>query len=326
MKSKMAYSKISVIFLLHVIILVHTTFQQENKLPHYTEINDRPDCKGGKSLSSSACLPAGYNLGEVPKIPSVIRTIFEINNIREINDKKMTVAFEFYQELTWIDNRISLNLSNEESKLGGVLLTSNQLEHLWIPDLWIQNLFDFKLRSVFKPSIGLFIHKQKRCENPRNDCNATDTTKDVFDTAVTFNFEARATVFCNFNYFRYPLDTQTCDFVMSSAYPFPNILIFKLEESQFGTTFNNSNTDEFVLDITFNDSIDGFSGISCVLKLERCLLPYIMKYYLPCVAMVTASFISFLIPLNSIPARVALLVTLFLTLTNILIAQQVRIT
>merc|ERR1712088_1027336 len=38
--------------------------------------------------------------------------------------------------------------------------------------------------------------------------------------------------------------------------------------------------------------------------------------------MVLVSFISFLLSLNSIPARVALLVTLFLTLTNILIAQQ----
>ena len=102
-----------------------------------------------------------------------------------------------------------------------------------------------------------------------------------------------------------------------------NIVIFKLEYGQFGTTFNNSNTDDFVLDITFNNIVNGFSGISCVLKLERCLLPYIMKYYLPCVAMVMVSFISFLLSLNSIPARVALLVTLFLTLTNILIAQQV---
>ena len=200
-------------------------------------------------------------------------------------------------------------------------MTSNQLQHLWTPGLWIQSLFDFKLRSVFEPSIGLYIHKQKRCE--ANDCNETDTTEDLFDTAVTFNFEARATVFCNFNYFRYPMDKQTCDFVMSSAYPFPDIVIFKLRESHFGTTFNNSNTDDFVLNITFKDIINGFSGVSCVLSLERCLLPYIMKYYLPTVAMVIVSFISFLLSLNSIPARVALLVTLFLTLTNILIAQQV---
>ena len=328
--TSMAYSKLPIIFLLHVIILVHKTFQQENKLPQSTnELLSRQECARGKSLSSSVCLPAGYNLGEVPTIPSIIHTIFEINNIREIDDKKMTVTFEFYQQLTWIDERILLNLSAEESKLGGVPLTSNQLQHIWTPGLWIQSLFDFKLRSVFEPSIGLFIHEKTRCELFECASNTSDTSyvdlhnNDKKVTAVTFNFEARATVFCNFNYFRYPMDTQTCDFVMSSAYPFPDIVIFKLESSAFGSTFNNSNTDDFILDITFKDIVNGFSGISCVLRLERCLLPYIMKYYLPCIAMVIVSFISFLLSLNSIPARVALLVTLFLTLTNILIAQQV---
>ena len=317
----MTYCPKVLIFLLHVTIFVHETFQQERNLPNDTAENGRLDCKGGTFLSSSVCLPSGYNLGEVPAIPSIIHTKFEINNIREIIDKKMMVTFEYYQELSWIDNRILTNLSNAELKLGGVPLTSNQLQYIWTPDLWIQNLFDFKLRSVFNPSIGMYINETKTCEI--TDCNATDVAEDLMDTTVTFNFEARATVFCNFNYFRYPLDSQICNFVMSSAYPFPNIVIFKLEESQFGTTFNNSNTDDFVLDITFNYIVNTFSGISCVLKLERRLLPYIMKYYLPCVAMVIVSFISFLISLNSIPARVALLVTLFLTLTNILIAQQV---
>ena len=320
----MVHSKLPIIFLLHVVILVHKTFQQENKSPDSSKDVVNVKCKNGKSLSSSICLPEGYNLGEVPAIPSIIHTIFEINNIREIDDKKMTVTFEFYQQLTWVDDRIILTLSDEEVQLGGVPLTSNQLHHIWTPGLWIQSLFDFKLRSVFEPSIGLFIHEKTRCE--LTGCNNSNSAKDNENvTAVTFNFEARATVFCNFNYFRYPMDTQTCDFIMSSAYPFPDIVIFKLEESQFGTTFNNSNTDDFILDITFNDIVNGFSGISCVLKLERCLLPYIMKYYLPCIAMVLVSFISFLLSLNSIPARVALLVTLFLTLTNILIAQQVNI-
>ena len=234
----------------------------------------------------------------------------------------MTVTFEFYQQLTWVDDRILLNLSVEETKLGGVPLTSYQLQYIWTPGLQIQSLVDFKLRSVFEPSIGLFIHKKTRCELTPG-CNITESTDNETFSAVTYNFEARATVFCNFDYFRYPMDTQTCDFVMSSAYPFPDIVIFKLAESQFGATFNNSNTDDFILEITFNDIVNGFSGISCVLKLQRVLLPYIMKYYLPCIAMIIVSFIGFLLSLSEIPARVALFVTLFLTLTNFLIAQQV---
>ena len=109
------------------------------------------------------------------------------------------------------------------------------------------------------------------------NCNETNETDDGdLQTAVTFNFEARAIIFCNFVYFRYPLDTQTCDFVMSSAYPFPDIVIFRLEHAEFGTTLNDSNTDDFVLDIKFNSIHNGFSGISFVLTL---LLPLIRWLY-----------------------------------------------
>ena len=53
--------------------------------------------------------------------------------------------------------------------------------------------------------------------------------------------------------------------------------------------------------------------------------PFVMKYYLPCAAIVLVSQISFLISPDQIPGRVALLVTLFLVLTNIFIRQQVVI-
>ena len=322
---KMAQSWASSIFILSWIICVTSSFQHEENIPtkYDSQMRHRHSCNGGQSLAASVCLPKGYNLGEVPKIPIEVLTIFEINNIREINDKKMTVTFEFYQEMTWIDNRIQTNFSSDIMKLGGMPLTSNQLKHIWTPGLWVQSLFDFKLRSVFEPSVGLYVHRKTKCQ--LINCNDTNEADDgVLQTAVTYNFEARATIFCNFAYFRYPMDTQTCDFVMSSAYPFPDIVMFRLEHAEFGTTFNNSNTDDFVLDIKFNSIHNGFSGISFVLTLQRRLLPYIMRYYLPCVAMVIVSFINFLISLNSIPARVALLVTLFLTVTNILIAQQVR--
>ena len=98
----------------------------------------------GKSLANSVCLPKGYNQGEIPTIPTVILTTFEINNIREINDKKMTVTFEFYQELTWIDDRISANFRHP-SNWG---LTINKLT----PDdagMYLCQLSTFPARALF---------------------------------------------------------------------------------------------------------------------------------------------------------------------------------
>ena len=52
-------------------------------------------------------------------------------------------------------------------------------------------------------------------------------------------------------------------------------------------------------------------------KLERHFMSYIITYYLPSGLFVVVSWISFLIPPDIVPGRMALLITLFLVLVNI---------
>ena len=73
---------------------------------------------------------------------------------------------------------------------------------------------------------------------------------------------------------------------------------------------------------TLEQKDDGKFGFK--IKLERIIQPYLLQYYIPCATIVLVSMISFLIPLTAIPGRVALVVTLFLTLTNIFTAEMVR--
>ena len=61
------------------------------------------------------------------------------------------------------------------------------------------------------------------------------------------------------------------------------------------------------------------------ITMKRVQQPYLLKYYLPCVAIVVVTQISFYIPPDAIPGRVALLVTQFLTLTTLFISEQVSI-
>ena len=68
-----------------------------------------------------------------------------------------------------------------------------------------------------------------------------------------------------------------------------------------------------------NDTKFGFT-----IRMSRRLQPFVMECYLPCIAIVVVSHISFIVPLDALPGRIALLVTLFLTLANICIHQQVR--
>ena len=281
--------------------------------------NDRYpfDCENGTLLSSTVCVPNGYLKGEVPEIPTIVKTRIEVNNVLEVNDKKMRITLDFYQDLIWTDNRLITNLS----KNGFSVLNNDLISQIWMPDLWIKNLFDFKLLGVLKPTTGLIITvEESSCGH--SNCSKQDRSR--YNTVVTYNMEAQATIHCNFHFINYPLDTQHCEFLMDGSYPYPNIVDLSFELGLFGVTNQNMNIDDFTVDIRFEDK-ENQTGIHSTIKLQRCLLPFVIKYYLPCIAIITVSLISFLISVDSTPARVGLLVTQFLTLINILIAMQVII-
>ena len=290
------------------------------------------ECEGGTFLSKSICIPKHYLNGEVPAIPTLVNSRIEINNIREVNSKDMRITLEIYQESLWIDNRIRTSLSPNEV----TVLNNNLIKLLWKPDLWIKNLFRFKLHSILEPTGGLVIMNKEFCKNEsfslravREDTfrtkNCSDQLNDVKkpNTLVMYNMEAQVELHCNFLFENFPMDTQYCEFTMNSSYPYPDIVHLSFEQGQFGVTNRNLHTDDFMMDVIFKDNSNQ-TGVHMVIRLERCLLPYIIRYYLPCMAIAIVSLINFCIPLECIAARVTLLVTQFLTLTNILISQQVR--
>ena len=61
-----------------------------------------------------------------------------------------------------------------------------------------------------------------------------------------------------------------------------------------------------------NISLTGFTAIIE----RRSITPFIMNTYLPTCLLTIASFIGFLIPVDMVPGRMALLVTIFLMLVN----------
>ena len=295
---------------------------------NFPSSSSRLNCEHGILLTKSVCIPNNYLNGEVPEIPTTVNSRIEINNIREVNDKEMRLTLEIYQESLWIDNRIKTSLLAN----GITVLNNNMINYLWKPDLWIKNLFDFKLHSVLEPTGGLIIMEKEFCENEdfslktvRKDFNVENCTRQGSNsnTLVMYNMEAQVELHCNFHFEHYPMDIQYCEFLMNTSYPYPDIVYLSFEQGQFGVTNNNLHTDEYLVEVVFQDKLNQ-SGVSITIKLERCLLPYIIRYYLPCIAIAVVSLINFCIPIGCIPARGTLLVTQFLTLTNILIAQQVK--
>ena len=291
------------------------------------------DCEGGTHLADSICIPKNYLKGQVPKIPTVVASRLEISAIRDVDDKKMLITFEVYLEMLWIDNGLKTSLLNNEF----VVLNNNLINMIWKPDLWIRNLFSFRVHTILEPTGGLVIMQKKLCK--REDFSLMTvrniTTSKINKTCeeeieneinsnllVMYNMEAQIQIYCNFHFESYPMDTQACDFVMNSAYPHPDIVNLSFEQGQFGATNNNLNMDDFRIRVIFQDNSSP-TGIKMLIELERRLLPFILKYYLPAMAIAVVSLVNYLIPVDCMPARVSLLVTQFLTLTNILIYQQV---
>ena len=277
-----------------------------------TNSKDNVNCPGGRLLSSSICLPNGYRKGELPKIPLEINTAIQVNNIRNVDDKKMTVSLEFHPQFIWADSRIVTNFTEKELKSGSVL-NNNNLELIWKPDLLIENLCKFELHSVLEDLSGLAIGNGLAL-GLKNE------------TVIWYEFSAMAVIYCNFDFARFPMDQQSCNFTIGTTYPSTGTVIFTFHSDSDAFNFgkDTQTTDDFSLQIDKAiGNMDNNTKFGFTIKMNRLLQPFIMECYLPCVAIVIVSKISFLIPLDSVPGRVALLVTQFLTLTNICIHQQV---
>ena len=70
----------------------------------------------------------------------------------------------------------------------------------------------------------------------------------------------------------------------------------------------------YVSHILYMMCIIPYSTIGFSLRLERDFSTHLYTHYLPSASIVIVSFISFFIPAEAIPGRIALLVTLFLAL------------
>ena len=81
---------------------------------------------------------------------------------------------------------------------------------------------------------------------------------------------------------------------------------FDLYTGQLNKTWYSSRSRDL------NYSLSGFTA-----TLERSPAPFLMNTYLPTGLLTVISFIGFLIPVEMVPGRMALIVTIFLMLVNI---------
>ena len=276
--------------------------------------NNDHTCKANHSFIW--CLPSDYNQEDDPfrysyltnkSLPWSYDFKFIIKEVSNVNDKAQTIQVSMYFGVSWFEPRLRINESAEdwkETKMGPpdeVNVSPETLKYLWYPELEIYGLENFHLHRVLKEMSGVRIIKNQ-----------------------TIHYELRVgiTISCQMTFDDYPLDSHSCPFQIGSYYGTDKTVICSShyafdEERQrslqhFIKIKQLSAEDQTVILPSGDYAACGFT-----VELNRMRMQNIVQVYLPSTMFVMVSWVSFLIKPEVVPGRMALLVTLFLVLTNI---------
>ena len=285
----------------------------------------------GRLLSEEVCLPENYRKSSIPgKPPILVNMSLVIPNkhgVRNVDDNKMAITLDLHIMMYWFDDRILTNFTEDDKTKGRIPFGVDQIQYMWKPDLYIYNTSSFKTLSALDPLAGLAI-----LTNLYWDEYGKGQT--VNGTLVEYYVETEVTIYCNFRLHLYPMDEQECELRIGSA-NYGSDIEFQLVETLWKNIYGVGlyHSKDFYIEVHYHRSKNNsylesevFANVKEVgftLKLRRCLLSYVFKYYMPCATIVIISQISFLIPPEQVPGRISLLVTTFLILVNIFIGQQV---
>ena len=265
-----------------------------------------------------SCIEKSYDSDKAPEFQRSTRVYNRIQRaeVFNVDEVKKTVSFNLKLMYMWEDKRIHTKFPT------GVL--DIKLAY------WFRVNGDEKRQWIWDPAAFTYIENlQKRM--PLNDEMFTSETRFLASnpfvpntTLIQTTSEGRVTTFCNFEFSNFPMDSHRCKFRAGSMGSMDLKEMLLLPDD----TFNFQKEYEavgFDITIDFQGNTSTYQTFGFDIKMKRQIESYIFQYYLPCIAIVVVSSISFFVPLSAMPGRIALAVTQFLTLTNIFISQMVSV-
>jgi len=261
-----------------------------------------------KDISKSLCLPENYEKNELPfqEKPNLVWISIGIDDILRIDDDTKTITFSTFFNVEWEERRLSLQPDfNNSEEIVYVPVNLEIIKDLWVPNVFIYNLKTYKIIEVLNRLEGVWIGTEKN---------------------VLYSQAAHITFFCPMRFNMFPFDTHSCKFQVGSYSYDSSKMLFKTMSFGYSTKDNNSIALDYDIQIVplkpENSILDygafgNFSLAGFEMVLTRHVSSYIFSYYIPSGLCVIVSWISFLIPMKKIPARMTLLVIILLALINI---------
>ncbi|XP_023331019.1 gamma-aminobutyric acid receptor subunit rho-1 isoform X1 [Eurytemora carolleeae] len=281
----------------------------------YKYANSKRGFKCSAGISKSICLPDEYSKFELPFVDSTneIYIGIDIDEVLRINDKDYSITFSTYFNVEWVERRLTVrkdwldqmgHIENSSEPLN-MPMNLEFVKDLWLPNIFIYNLKTFKVIDVLSKMAGLWINTNKK---------------------ILYSQQTHITFICPMRFDKFPLDTQRCKFQVGSYSYDDSKMMFITQSAQYQKNGRNTIALDYDIEIEPLQPLDmildygnlgNFSLSGFEMVLTRYVSTYIITYYLPSGLFVIVSWISFLIPMDVIPGRMALLVTLFLVLVNI---------
>ena len=265
----------------------------------------------GIALSSGCSfkIPANYSNTALPieknsSTPISVRTTIFLSRLDEIDDLSMTFTTTVTLALWWNDQRLITVPGKDPMRCRRIILDSESAARIWKPAVYIFDNVHTDIISAYDESS--FIQ--------------------VFPTSkgLSWVLRVRATVGCDMDFNRYPLDKQDCKFVIGSLVHKSNklhlnvslarIAFIKVKHQYY---FDIEEIRPEMLDQANNGDVSAYKSGGFKISLRRKVVPFILNYYFPTGQLVAISWISYFIPSHMVPGRMALLVTVLLTIVNL---------
>ena len=256
---------------------------------------------------------------DLTKSPMIID--FEKIKIVDVDERKRTITMDTMLTSFWRDERIKAVFSGNIGVMQFPPFTTGQTTNTWSPyeQAIIKNL---KERIyILNPIVWQYGLLSSSFPNFVYVQDAFPANASVVWSQINW----RVTVLCSFNLSEYPFDANHC--LLEMQFP------LDLNVSLHGKASHSMHYDANGFSITLHPNDPHtihypslamhLTTISFGIELKRQPSKYIFQFYLPVITIVIASGFSFIIPVSAIPGRIALVVTQFLTLTNIFIHQEV---
>ena len=268
------------------------------------------------------CIKKDYQMNEPPLKRNLtpLLVLDHMTKISSINEKGKLLDLDIKMRLMWEDVRIKSRFSDYMDFHRLPPITKDGSSLIWVPPTEIENLksLNFLNDPIKFNWVLLFL------SSPELEMFSLNTT------LVHAFVEWHVTISCEFDFSRYPLDDQTCGFRMwlyDSMVTYEDMSL----ERKLQTWGNATPTHGFeITKLEIQPSVEELPGTGLEfgkfgydLRMKRIVTPFIYQYYLPCGLIVVASCLSFIVPISATPGRIALVVTQFLTLTNLFINEKV---